>query len=227
MSIVRAEILTEHEAARVREAQFRTPYPVLAEAGTTLQELMPIMIEDLESGDYHSQNAAARWLLASGNLRMNDPTLSAEDHGQLAYLLVKAASGGAFGAIEVTTRSRMAEWPANVLAHVLWMCLTRGTDRLDSPLDRLKDIIAAATLAGKLEEVLGLIEQSDWAVTLSPVSDTSAEEDKSWLSHYGRKLSREAQARWEIFLTRMFKAVPRKLLNYRCSRQCGYVRSSA
>ena len=208
--VVRTEILTEHEAARVREAKFRTSYPVLAEAGATLQEMTPILIEDLESGDYHSQNAAARWLLASGNMRMTDPTLSAEGHGKLAYLLVNAASGGAFGAIDVTTRSRMAEWPTDVLAHVLWMCLTRGTDRLGSPLDRLGDILAAATLGGKLEEVLGLIEQSDRAVALSPVFDTSADEDKHWLSNYGKKLSPEAQARWKVFLGRLFEAVPRK-----------------
>jgi nucleoside phosphorylase len=208
--IVRAGVLTEREAARVREAQFRTPYPVLAEAGATLQELMPILVEDLESGDYYSQNPAARWLLASGNYQLNDPTLPAEDRGQLAYLLVKAASGGAYGAIDATSRRRMAEWPTDVLAHVLWICLTEGTDRLSSPLERLEDVVAAATLADKLDEVLTLIEQSDRAMTLAPVFDTSAEEDKNWLSHYGRKLSNEAQARWEIFLTRLFEAVPRK-----------------
>ena len=210
MLIVRAEILTEREAARVREAKFRASYTVLAEAGATLQEIMPVLIEDLESGDYHSQNAAARWLLASGNILMTDPTLSAEDHGQLAYLLVEAASGGAYGAIDVTTRSRMAEWPTDVLVHVLWMCLTGGTDRLGSSPDRLGNILAAATLGGKLEEVLGLIEQSDRAVALSPMSNTSAEEHKDWLSYCGKKLSAEAQARWEVFLRRLFEAVPRK-----------------
>ena len=71
--------------------------------------------------------------------------------------------------------------------------------------------MVTATLAGKLDEVLALIAQSDRAMTLAPVFDTSADEDKHWPSHYGRKLSNEAQARWEIFLTRLFEAVPREL----------------
>lgn len=211
--LLRAEVLTESEAARVREAQIRTPYPVLDQAGFTLQELTPILIEDLESGNFHFQNAAARRLLASDNLGMDDSSLSVEERGRLAYLLMKAASGGAWDAQKICTRSRMADWPADVLASMLWTCLTRGTSRLDAYSIELTDIIAAATLGGKLDEVLSSIEQSDHIKTLSPISNVSADEDRRWLSHYAGKLPGEAQFRWDLFLTRLFKVIPRKLPN--------------
>jgi hypothetical protein len=208
--LLRANILNESEASRVREAQLRTPYPILAQAGTTLSELAPVLIEDLESGNFSSQNAAARWLLTSGNLSLSKAGLSGEDGVRIAYSLVRASARNAWGAQEATSRSRMADWSADILAGVLWMCLTGGKDRLDSSPDMLADLIAAITLAGKLEEVLGSIEGTDLIEGLSPISGESVDDDKRWLSHYGKELPDETQVRWNLFLTRLFARIPRK-----------------
>lgn len=80
------------------------------------------------------------------------------------------------------------------------------------PTERLPDVLAAATLGGKLGEVLDAI-LSSVAVEeeLAPIRDDSVKEEREWLVGRAQKLPDvEAQMEWLDFLTELFKRVPRK-----------------
>ena len=148
----------------------RTPYELLEQAGFTTPELMPKLTSDLEEWDYHAQNRAARFLLSAGSPHIADQVLSDQDRKRLATLLLESANGGSHGAQDATTTSRMAEWPVDALAAGLWWSLTRGRNRLDASTERVRDVLAAATMGGKLQATLDEILASDNVTRLEPVS---------------------------------------------------------
>lgn len=210
LDLTRGDALTPAEAARVSEAQLPASYTVLVDAGATAHELLPKLLDDLEGHEYGAQNRAARFLTASGNPHIDDPSLTSEDRGRLAAALLAAAADGAFGAQDATSRSRMAEWTSDALCAALWHGMTRGSDRLDMPADRLKDVLAAATLGGQLSEVLRMVLDSGLAQTVRPVSGQTVQEDHEWLLKHGKDLPAEARLEWSDFLSALFAQVPRK-----------------
>lgn len=212
LDLLRADVFDDSERVRVQEAILATSYSTLFEAGATLTELLPKLTYDLESHDYGAQNRAARFLLSADSPHLDPSQLKAADRARIAALLVSAAADGAWGAKDATSRSVMAEWDVDTLAGALWAALTRGGDRLDMPTERLPDVLAAATLGGKLGEVLDAI-LSSVAVEeeLAPIRDDSVKEEREWLVGRAQKLPDvEAQMEWLDFLTELFKRVPRK-----------------
>jgi hypothetical protein len=171
--------------------------------------LLPKLVTDLESGDYYPQNRAARFISSSRLDWMTGPTLPGPDQEHLAGLLVLAASGGAFGAKDAASRSSMAEWTTEALIGALWACLTSGGDRIGPALDRLRPVLSAAVIAGKLEEVLDGATARVLTAGLSPVSELSAAEEKRWLSEEPTGLPPDGQKRWVGFLEDLFAAIPR------------------
>jgi len=212
LDLLRADVFDDSERVRVHEAILATSYSTLYEAGATPTELLPKLAYDLESHDYGAQNRAARFLLSADSPHLDSGQLQAADRARIASLLISAAAGGAWGAKDATSRSVMAGWDVQTLAGALWAALTRGSDRLDMPTDRLPDVLAAATLGGKLTEVLDAV-LSSVAVEeqLAPIKDSSVKEDREWLVGRAQKLPDvEAQKQWLDFLTELFKRVPRE-----------------
>jgi hypothetical protein len=212
LDLLRADVFDESERMRVHEAILATSYSTLFGAGATPTELLPKLTDDLESHDYGAQNRAARFLLSADNPHLDPRQLEATDRARIASLLISAAADGAWGAKDATSRSVMAGWDVDTLAGALWAALTRGGDRLDMPTERLPDVLAAATLGGKLGEVLDAILASVAVEEeLAPMREDLVKEDREWLVGRAQKLPDvEAQKEWLDFLTELFKRVPRK-----------------
>jgi len=209
LMLTRSEVLTAEESGRVREAQYAASYAALSEAGMTVDELMPKLREDLGSRDYNAQNRAAGHLTALGpSLNTHDLTDDAE--GELASLLVIAADEGAYGAKDATSRSRMAEWSVPALVRALWTSLTRGRDRLDSPLQAVPDVLAAATMAGKLADVCDAITGENLPAHVTPMREDDIRYERDWLLKRGEHLPSEARRQWEQFVDAVVAAVPRR-----------------
>lgn len=208
--LIRSDVLTEGEKDRLQGAMLRTLYSSLEDAGLTWSELTPKLLEDLESGDFGDQNRAARYLTAKGDAHLKDQTLPDDSKAAISIALLGAAAMGAWGAEEATRRQRMADWPATTLERALWQALTRGTDRLDFPsADQVKNLLAAATLAGLLDEVLERLLQHEHVSGLRAVSEESAREEAAWLARLGEKLPGQEAERWLAFVTELLEKVPR------------------
>ena len=71
------------------------------------------------------------------------------------------------------------------------------------------DLLAAATLAGLLDEVLERLLQHEHVSGLRAVSEESAREEAAWLARLGEKLPGQEAERWLAFVTELLEKVPR------------------
>lgn len=165
------------ESERVMASFTMTPYKQLSDAGVGLRALYPRLRDDLRSGDFAQQNEAARYLLAAGNPHIDDVALQDAERQEIASSLILAAEHGAYGAQEATRRARLAEWTRNMLAAGIWTALTRDGNFL-LPLKGVEDLLAAAAMAGVLDDVLNAILHQRYADGLRPlkVEDLSDEQ---------------------------------------------------
>lgn len=155
--LLSAGVVDEREAARVRSSFDLAPYELLLAHGMTMDMLVPSIVEDLGSGEFGRQNAAARFLYRLPASQSEQPLGGTLDIS-LGEKLVRAASGEpySFGAAEAMSLSYLSTWPRSRLAGGIWAALTSsGGRRLDLPDENhLAKLIAAAAGAGQLSDVL-------------------------------------------------------------------------
>jgi nucleoside phosphorylase len=172
-------MVDEREAARVRSSFDLAAFELLIAHGMNLDMLMPRILEDLDSGIFNRQNAAARFLYRLRAPQSEQPLDETSDIS-LGEKLVRAASGSppSFGAAEAMTLSYLSSWPGPRLAGGIWAALTFDGKMLSTVYSKyLPNLIAAAAGKGDLGEVLNrvcsLLDDSlergpdDWAEAIS------------------------------------------------------------
>lgn len=207
ITLLRHQVLTAKEEARLREAMLRTTYGDLVAVGVQPRELMFRVRKNL-AGKFNEQNTAARFLISAGNPHLDDNGGSLSERREVVVLLLLAHEQGAHGAKEVTTRARMSEWPIELLVTALWTALTRNQQRLDIPLRTLPEVLRALAMAGRLEPVLNQLLHDRWALKLAPMRIQDAREEGDYLMRFAEDLPASPRVTWQQFLFLLLEQVP-------------------